>query len=128
MKLSKTLWMIYKIVYYTTLIILCFICAYYLIQFLGACAIFGTTETCNLCIKALRMMSQDSGASYEYLNVLFFIIYEPLIIILLTIISIIALHTNNKIYKEVLKLILLILLITGAGCLVLLGLYFLKLI
>ena len=74
------------------------------------------------------MMSQDSGASYEYLNVLFFIIYEPLIIILLTIISIIALHTNNKICKEVLKLILLILLITGAGCLVLLGLYFLKLI
>lgn len=47
----------------------------------------GITETCNICIRALRLMAAKTGYSYEFLNVMLFIIVEPLIIFILTITS-----------------------------------------
>lgn len=126
MKLSRTLWIGYKIIYYFILTCLLGICASYFLEFLSACIVYGPTETCNLCIKALRLLAKDSGMTYEEINIGLFIIHEPLVILLLLIISIVSLHTNNKTIKEILKIILLLILIKGAACLFILGSYLLK--
>lgn len=126
MKLSRTLWIGYKIIYYFILVCSLGVCAYYFLQFFLACAVYGPIETCNLCIKALRLLAKDSGISYEEINVGLFILCEPFVILSLLIGFTISLHTNNKTIKEILKAILLLIMIKGAACLFLLGSYFLK--
>lgn len=126
MKLSRTLWIGYKIIYYFIFTCLLGVCAYYFLQFFGACAIYGPIETCNLCIKALRLLAKDCGVSYEEINVGLFILGEPIIILYLLIGFTISLHTNNKIIKEILKVALLLITMKGAACLLFVGSYFLK--
>ena len=46
---------------------------------------YGVGETCLMCIRTLQAMSKATGYSYEFLNVLIFIIIEPLFCVALLI-------------------------------------------
>ena len=46
---------------------------------------YGVDETCLMCIRTLQAMSKATGYSYEFLNVLIFIIIEPLFCVALLI-------------------------------------------
>lgn len=63
----------------------------------------GITETCNICIKTLRLMSANTGYSYEFLNVVLFIIIEPIIILILNVIA----FFKNNIFKYIILLIII---------------------
>lgn len=57
------------------------------IALLGDLKYYGITETCNICIKTLYLISEKTGYSYEFLNVVLFILIEPIIIIISTILA-----------------------------------------
>lgn len=98
-----------KKIFFTIVIAIIFIISTYfllypsligLISLLGDLKYSGITETCNICIRALRLMSQETGYSYEFLNIILFIIVKPLIILILTI---------NTLFKTKIRYVILLL-------------------
>lgn len=98
-----------KKIFFTIVITITFIVSTYfllypsligLISLLGDLKYSGITETCNICIRALRLISQETGYSYEFLNIVLFIIVEPLIILVLTI---------NTLFKTKIRYVILLL-------------------
>lgn len=80
-------------------------CLIGLISLFGDLKYSGFIETCNMCIRSLRLMSSETGYSYEFINVVLFIIIEPLIIFITTFVAFVK---NNKIKNVILLLLFLI--------------------
>jgi hypothetical protein len=76
-----------------------------LLILLGDLFYYGITETCNICIKTLRLMSSKINYSYEFLNIILFIIINPLLLIISIITNFIK---NNKIRYSINILLFLI--------------------
>lgn len=70
-------------------------------------------EFCQLCIDIMKWWSNNSNISYGTINVLLFVILNPLLTIIATIIAVINSISKNKKLKVVLTSSLVFMLILG---------------
>ena len=70
-------------------------------------------KICKNCIALLRRAEERSGFSYEQINVVLFIILEPLFILFFTITTYIALITKNEKIRTAIKIIFYVSFIIG---------------
>jgi hypothetical protein len=70
-------------------------------------------ELCQLCIDIMKWWSNNSNISYGTINVLLFVILNPLLTIIATIIAVINSISKNKKLKVVLTSSLVFMLILG---------------
>ena len=54
------------------------------------------TEVCQICIEFMQIMAKDCHLSYGFINVLLFIIIQPLCIILYAISAVLGIKNNNN--------------------------------
>lgn len=71
-------------------------------------------ELCRLCIDIMKWWSNNSGISYGTINILLFVILNPLLTIIATIVAIINSISKNKKLKVILTSSLVFVLILGA--------------
>lgn len=71
-------------------------------------------ELCRLCIDIMKWWSNNSGISYGTINILLFVILNPLLTIIATIVAIINSVSKNKKLKVILTSSLVFILILGA--------------
>lgn len=68
-------------------------------------------ELCQLCIDIMKWWSNNSGISYGTINILLFVILNPLLTIIATIVAIINSISKNKKLKVILTSSLVFILI-----------------
>lgn len=71
-------------------------------------------ELCQLCIDIMKWWSNNSGISYGTINILLFVILNPFLTIIATIIAIVNSISKNKKLKVILTSSLVFVLILGA--------------
>lgn len=71
-------------------------------------------ELCQLCIDIMKWWSNNSGISYGTINIFLFVILNPLLTIIATIVAIINSISKNKKLKVILTSSLVFVLILGA--------------
>lgn len=70
-------------------------------------------ELCQLCVDIMKWWSNNSGISYGTINILLFVILNPLLTIIATIVAIINSISKNKKLKIILTSSLVFILILG---------------
>lgn len=70
-------------------------------------------ELCRLCIDIMKWWSNNSGISYGTINILLFVILNPLLTIIATIVAIVNSISKNKKLKVILTSSLVFVLILG---------------
>lgn len=70
-------------------------------------------ELCQLCIDIMKWWSNNSGISYGTINILLFVILNPLLTIIATIVAIVNSISKNKKLKVILTSSLVFVLILG---------------
>lgn len=70
-------------------------------------------ELCQLCIDIIKWWSNNSGISYSTINIFLFVILNPLLTIIATIVAVINSVSKNKKLKVILTSSLVFVLILG---------------
>ena len=70
-------------------------------------------ELCQLCIAIMKWWSNNSGISYGTINILLFVILNPLLTIIVTVVAVINSVSKNKKLKIILTSSLVFVLILG---------------